>query len=367
VEAQDGEKALAILSRKPIDIVVSDWMMPRVSGLELCRRVTADPGYGHPYFIMLTGRTEGADLVAGMDAGADDFVAKPAGGEELRVRLQAGLRVLKLRKLLQHRNQELRTALDRERASSKRLNEGLEAAARLQRGFLPNASRCPEGLSAACLYRPAEAIGGDALGLHDLGGGMAAFFLLDVCGHGIPAAMHSIGLARQLAPHPGEQSLLVAGDGSKVRAPQSVVARLNTIYCAQDKSDDFFTLAYGVLHVKLGKGMLCLAGHPRQLLLEANGRSHWLGEEGLPVGVLAEARHKSVPFRLRSGDRLILFSDGLVERGRHDRETAATAEALRSHLQQFRGAEPQAIVDALGSWLGSAEQLDDVAALVIGK
>lgn len=94
IAAENAAEALRFLKKHPVDIVLSDWRMPGVNGLDLCQRLAADHDLGRPYFIMLTGQSAGADLIAAMDSGADDFIAKPAWREELRVRLQAGIRSL---------------------------------------------------------------------------------------------------------------------------------------------------------------------------------------------------------------------------------------------------------------------------------
>lgn len=94
IATENATEALRLLKKNTVDIVLSDWRMPGVTGLELCQRLAAEPAYGRPYFIMLTGQNAGADLIAAMDSGADDFIAKPVWGEELRVRLQAGIRSL---------------------------------------------------------------------------------------------------------------------------------------------------------------------------------------------------------------------------------------------------------------------------------
>ncbi len=86
--------ALQILLVEHVDIVLCDWQVPIMCGLEVCKSVSRSPAMGDPYFIMLTGRRERSDMIAAIDAGADDFLCKPAASEELRARLQAGLRRL---------------------------------------------------------------------------------------------------------------------------------------------------------------------------------------------------------------------------------------------------------------------------------
>ncbi len=93
-------------------IVISDWMMPEMDGLDLIRRIRASSGSNYVYTILLTAKTDREDVVAGMEAGADDFLRKPFDREELRVRLRAGERIIQLEHTLAAQNQELRQRVE---------------------------------------------------------------------------------------------------------------------------------------------------------------------------------------------------------------------------------------------------------------
>ena len=111
VACRDGLEAAAILeSDNAPAIALIDWMMPGLEGVEICRRVRSHPAKRrYTYIILVTGQTEVAE---GLEAGADDFVAKPYNVDELRARLSVGQRVIKLeRRLAEHINM-LRDALD---------------------------------------------------------------------------------------------------------------------------------------------------------------------------------------------------------------------------------------------------------------
>jgi phosphoserine phosphatase RsbU/P len=92
-------------------LAILDWMMPELDGPEVCRRVRRELPVANMYMILVTAREGRADLVAGLDAGADDYVVKPFDPEELRARVAVGVRVLSLQERLAERVAELQAAL----------------------------------------------------------------------------------------------------------------------------------------------------------------------------------------------------------------------------------------------------------------
>jgi DNA-binding response OmpR family regulator len=110
VIATDGDEAWQIFQSGQFPLIITDWMMPGISGVELIRRIRADERMGYVYVILLTGRSQKEDLVEGMEAGADDFVTKPFDRDELRVRLREGERIIRLEQSLEEQNSALRSA-----------------------------------------------------------------------------------------------------------------------------------------------------------------------------------------------------------------------------------------------------------------
>lgn len=129
-EAENGVAALEILENQPVSLVISDWDMPEMDGLTLCREVRSRQFGHYVYLILLTAREEPGDLTVGFDAGADDFLNKPVEQSELRARLHAGARVLSLEATLATRNARLSEAL-------RQIEQDLEVAARIQQSVLP--------------------------------------------------------------------------------------------------------------------------------------------------------------------------------------------------------------------------------------
>lgn len=106
-EAQDGAQAWDAFQQGHFSLVLTDWMMPELDGLELIRRIRKSDTAGYVYIVLLTARIENEDLVEAMEAGADDFLGKPCNPKELRVRLRAGERILQLEQTLIDQNRRL--------------------------------------------------------------------------------------------------------------------------------------------------------------------------------------------------------------------------------------------------------------------
>jgi CheY-like chemotaxis protein len=112
VTTRDGQAAWETLRRPDAPrLALLDWMMPHLAGPEICRLLRTVPTLERPYLILLTARTETADVVVGLDSGADDYLTKPFDREELRARVQAGQRIVELHRSLSERVRELERAL----------------------------------------------------------------------------------------------------------------------------------------------------------------------------------------------------------------------------------------------------------------
>jgi signal transduction histidine kinase len=96
VAADSGTTAWELFAQRPFQVVITDWMMPGMDGISLCRKIRAAQQPGYVYIIMLTAKESKADVISGFDAGADDYIAKPVEPEELKARLRVGQRILQL-------------------------------------------------------------------------------------------------------------------------------------------------------------------------------------------------------------------------------------------------------------------------------
>ena len=108
VSVDNGQKALTLLNEKFFPIILTDWMMPEMDGLELCRAIRKNTYPGYVFIVLLTAKDSKDDIIRGLGAGADDYLTKPFSHAELVARLNTGKRLLRLEKSLKDANEEIR-------------------------------------------------------------------------------------------------------------------------------------------------------------------------------------------------------------------------------------------------------------------
>lgn len=357
--AADGAEALAALTGRPPDVVVTDWQLPAVSGIDLCRVLLASDPAQRPFVMLVTARGEVDDLVAGLDAGADDFLTKPYRAEELSARLRSGLRLLELRRRLVERTGMLEQALRHQGRAREALDADLAAAAKLQCQLLERATAPVAGLSVAHLFRPARSVGGDVFGVAALEGGRASFFHIDATGHGVAAALHGFAIATAL--------LGLGGRAAEFEDPAAWVTSFNQRALSVG-ADLGCSLVVGWIDLASRQGRLCQAGHPYPLAVRGDGSVRRVGGGGLPVGTFDGARYVATDFALEARERLVLYSDGVTDcpdlAGQpfgEERLAGALAAAPGSDIHQCL----RSICRALDDWRGTAAHDDDVSLLVL--
>lgn len=111
---KEADSAMSLLQEQSFSFMITDWNMPGMSGLDLCRRVRAQERTGYLYTILLTARDSREDLLSGLGAGADDYLTKPLDRQELLARMQTGMRFLRLEEDLRRANREIQELANRD-------------------------------------------------------------------------------------------------------------------------------------------------------------------------------------------------------------------------------------------------------------
>ncbi|MBK0326052.1 SpoIIE family protein phosphatase [Rhodobacteraceae bacterium F11138] len=316
IEADSGEAAMAICEESSPDLVLSDWMMPGMSGLEFCRAFREMPVDSYGYFILLTSKSEKNEVAEGLGAGADDFLTKPVNADELRARISAGARILDMQRQLSDKNRVITETLDRLQAAYDTIDKDLIQAKKIQESLVPELSRSFGESRVSLLLKPCGHIGGDLVGMFSPDRNQIAIYSIDVSGHGITSAMMTARLGGYLSSFYFDQNLgmerLLNGTYA-LREPAEVAAMLNERLLADTGIEEYFTMAYAVVDLNSGLLKMVQAGHPHPMLLRADGGAEFVGEGGVPIGLLPDIAYSQFELQLSPGDRLFLYSDGFTE------------------------------------------------------
>ncbi len=366
VAAENGAKAWSLFEQDQFSVVISDWMMPELDGPELVRRIRACNRNSYVYTILLTAKSQKEDVVAGMEAGADDFVTKPFDPGELNARLRAGVRILTLEHSLAHRNMELE-------AANERMKRDLEAAARIQESLLPQRLPAVPGLEFAWAFRPCDELAGDILNILRLDEENFGLYVLDVSNHGVPAALLAVTLSRLLTPLMHQSHLLKEptpnGRGYRLVSPADVGCQLNRQFPMDNAAGQYFTLLYGVLNIQQLEFTYLQAGHPSPIHHSAaKGKCSVLEGCGLPVGFMENPAYREFRVKLAERDRLLLYSDGVPEACNPGGEQFGEQRLLEA----FAESSPLALKESVGvletrlaEWCGESGMKDDVSLLAL--
>ncbi len=367
-----GDEAWDAFRAGAFPIVISDWMMPGMDGVELLEHIRERKGDRYAYVILLTARQEKQDLVEAMSAGADDFLTKPFDRDELRVRLRAGIRVTELQHTLAQRNAELGDAYAELSRTHQRMTEDLAAAARIQQSLLPSILPVFPGIDFAWRFEPCDELAGDILNVFPLDDRHAGFYLLDVSGHGVQAALLSVTLSRVLVPSPEQSSLLTrhgAEDGATlVTNPVEVARRLNHRFAHGASTGQFFTLMYGVYDTQSRELEYVTAGHPGPVLISNDQPPRMLEATGPPIGILEGLSFEQAKLKLRPGDRLYVYSDGLTEArngdGVHYGYDRLVDCVSRQRDKELDASLPE-LMQSVHAWRGVGGLEDDASCLAL--
>ncbi len=188
-----------------------------------------------------------------------------------------------------------------------RMTHEMELASHLQGAFLPQRLPVLKGISIAWEYIPSHYLAGDMINVMMIDDSHMAFYLLDVMGHGVSAALNAFAI---------NYSIRSSGNTSDVVRslhPGELLTNLNAKFNDFYLTESYFTMFYGVLDLNTTVLSFARGGHPAPLLLRQDGVVEILDQGEMPLGVTMDARYKDYQVSLSPGDKLLLYSDGLTE------------------------------------------------------
>jgi len=346
VTAENGEQVDSYFTRGEIpDLILLDVMLPRISGYDICRKIRENYSSHELPIVMLTVRQSTSDIVAGITAGANDYLVKPVNGDELVARVE-NLISLKNSVKIQSELRIIRNELD--------------IAIELQKSILPAEVPSVDGLVFAARFIPSSNVSGDFYDFSVKQGGTVGVIIADVAGHGVPAAM--VASMMQMAYGSIKNRLI---------EPSEILTHINSILSAYP--DGVYLTSSCIVIDPVNRTLrYSTAGHP-PFYIHHRTRGEVTGYAmfGRPIGVFDDSVYTDFEVQLVPGDRIILYTDGIIE-ANGDEKIAFGNDRFKDVIAQCGALDVESfinrIVSEVSSWSGVAvgESLkDDVTVVVI--
>jgi len=339
-EVADGREAQAILQQYAVDVVVTDVMMPNMTGTELME--WAQTHAPDPMWIVLSGLDTFDAAVDALHVGAFDYLAKPPEVRRVQVAVRNALERLELSRERERLYGELARSHDELAEKVQQLEDlchmledqaqviqaDLERAEIIQRALLP---QVPPKLGRWCvqtLYQQGHNVGGDYFDVVPLDRQHLGIVIADAAGHGVAAAMLSVLFKYRFKMWNEETQTPLM--------PQQVLSSVNAaLYGDMTAQGMFITAVYALLDRRSGRLRIASAGHPPAIVVRADGEVQSIERGGPALGLQADATYMEKSLALEEGDRFLMYTDGILDGG----EDALTVESIGAQLRQDEPAD----------------------------
>ncbi|MBW1732918.1 MAG: SpoIIE family protein phosphatase [Deltaproteobacteria bacterium] len=351
---QDPARAITTACEISPTVILLDLIMPEIDGLTLTRFLRANERTREIPLIVLSTKEEPTTKAEAFALGANDYLVKLPDKIELiaRIRYHSNGYITLL---------ERNEAYEALRASQEALTSELNQAADYVRSLLPPPL---EGdIMTRYQFIPSTSLGGDSFGYHWVDDERLAIYLLDVCGHGVGAALLSISAINTLR----SESLKEVDFGD----PGQVLSGLNDAYQMEDQNNMFFTIWYGVYDKETGELTFASAGHPPPIAVkgEAPGRveTALLRAGGFIIGGLPGQTYENVSISLGRSTRLYIYSDGIYEVPGPDGTVLKMGDFFKivTDLCGRDAASPEEIIEKMKGMQDSETFEDDVSLMEV--
>lgn len=310
----DPTKAIKLANQISPTVILQDLVMPDIDGLQLVKYFRANPATAQVPLIVLSTKEEPAIKAEAFALGANDYMVKLPDRLEVLARIkyhsEGYIRLLE-------RNEAYKKLAE----SKKILQDELNEAATYVTRMLPKPLKTPE-VNVTWRFIPSNQLGGDIFGYRWIDEDHFSMYLLDVCGHGVGAALLSVTVMNVLS----SKSL----PNTDFLDPSQVLSALNEQFPMEKHNDMFFTMWYGVFNKKTRRLIYGSGGHPPAILFTGPNRKQVAKEElstpGLVIGGMAGVPFQSAACTLGKFAKLYLYSDGVYEIAKADGSTMPLTE-----------------------------------------
>jgi phosphoserine phosphatase RsbU/P len=279
-------------------VILQDLVMPGVDGIEMVRAFRANASTAATPLIVLSSKEEATTKAEAFAAGANDYLVKLPDKLEIvaRIRYHSNAYILRLQ-----RDEAFAALEEQQRVIAQELAE----AAAYVRSLLPAPMLGGSPVPSDWRFITSTSLGGDSFGYHWLQPDMLAIYLLDVCGHGVGAALLSVSAINTIRNH--------TLPDTDFAVPSQVLSGLNRAFPMEKQDGKYFTIWYGVLNTTTRELRYASGGHPPAIIVTAGGEIHRLDLPGVIIGAFASAKHADATITLDPGSKLFVYSDGCYE------------------------------------------------------
>jgi len=343
ITAMDGEAGLRTARDHLPDLILLDIMMPKMDGIEVCRHIKSDPSLPFMPIILVTAKGDSKDVVAGLEAGGDEYLTKPVDHAALVSRVKSMLRIKELHDTVLEQSAQLKVQL--------------ETATKIQSLFWPKMPELEAGSHIWAISAPAAYVGGDFYDVIPLPDGSLLAYVADVSDKGVPAA------------------LIMAAVSTKIRSEarlQSEVDKLletinNSTYQLMSEEGFFVTIVFARYWPQSGKMQIILGGHLQPLWIVEGGIGKMPQISGISLGVTPDVQYEKNEIILSPGESVLFYTDGIIEARNENMELFGN-DRLAAFINNAKG--PPWGKDLLGSvhhWQGNTPASDDRTVLEIWR
>lgn len=285
LKAQSGPQGRELAAREQPDLIILDIMMPGESGFETCRNLTADPATAEIPIIFISGLDDVENKVKGLRLGAVDYIAKPFAREEVIARVKIHIRL----------RRGLRAILDEQAAKLAQIRDA-------QQSILVAPADLPEA-NFAVRYVPVLEAGGDFYDVFPWSDTVMGYFVADISGHDLGASFVTSSLKALLRQNTGP-----------LFTPLETFRNMNRVLGSLLRDGKHLTAAMACLNRRRRRLTVVGGGHPPPVLVRSDGETALLATEGDVLGAFAAVQFGTLECAVSPGDRLYLYTDGLIER-----------------------------------------------------
>jgi sigma-B regulation protein RsbU (phosphoserine phosphatase) len=343
ITAMDGEAGLRMARDHLPDLILLDIMMPKMDGISVCRQIKSDPSLPFMPIIMVTAKAASKDIVAGLEAGGEEYLTKPVDHAALVSRVRSMLRIKELHD----------TVLEQ----SAQLKFQLETATKIQSLFWPKMPELKGGSHIWGISVPAAYVGGDFFDVIPLSDGSVLAYVADVSDKGVPAALIMAALSTKI-----RSEALLESEVEKL-----IESINNSTYRLMSEEGFFITIVLARYWPDSGKMQIVVGGHFPPLWIDESGIRKMPAPSGISLGVMPDARYEKWEIALSPGESVLFYSDGIIEARNENMELLGNGR-LADLIANSKGPPwGKNIFEAVRLWQANTPAGDDMTLLEIWR